>query len=270
MVKRILVLFLILSVLSINAASAQSEPEVEILASALSDDGMFVALALRDEVLIFDMDNSTSASSRFPSSNTTALDFSSDRVRYEDGEAIDMFRVAIANYQNVTILQTRTLEVLHIIDQPATALVWNGNLTTGFEDTVYIYDAAWYAFQGGSLPPLYNIEDSFILPDVEGYEDYENTSKEILGLYELDYTHALLIRWSFVIDYGNHGHIIDSASVWDVSDIRSRGLENAPSYVADLLRQLEEQQFSEDGERLLIGSTWINLESGQVVELPLD
>jgi|GEM_PF-4421580 len=268
MLKRLLILCLTVGGLSVNAALfAQDMPQVRVRASDWAIGGTMVAVALAHEVLIYDMNALEDEPLRFPFSGTQALAFTQDSFRYNDGEPVDVFRLALANHEVITIIQPRTLEILRVIDQPATALLWSNRdleLLAGYRDSVYVYDASWLHLIYGDGDEMYALENSITMPD--SVESADSVRKDIVSLHQLENT--LFIRWRYTLNYVNHGGEYYIVSQWPLTN--EEAPTAAPDAMWDVLRQLEAVQFSENTQRLLVGRTWVDIESGQVIELPLE
>ena len=77
----------------------------------------------------------------------------------------------------------------------------------------------------------------------------------------------LLISWDYTVDYGNHGALWDGVLYWELAPYQLP--IEAPAYLYPVVASAARERYNEDRTRILIGTAWIDLNTGTAVTLPL-
>ena len=270
--KSLPVLLLMLFAAILTVHGQQSQPPT-VLAVDWAIGGTIVAVALPDEVLIYDMHNPDEPPRRFPSSITRALAFSQDSYRTYQGQTVKVFRLAIGSASGIKIIDPDTLEVLYEIDQPASALIWLNNdirLFAGWQNTVYIYDANWLAARDNNNP--YQLREQIALPEIPPEQGGGNGGSQIKSIQH--FNNQLYVRWLFTpaASGDGHGGTYFYAGYW--ADDDDPELTLADDGWWDLLFEADHTRYAAENTRVLVnngnrGVYWIDLQASQVIQLPI-
>lgn len=250
-------LFTILCLLLSAALPALAhEPETtpRVYASDMTLRGYRFAIALEEAVEIYDMRYPERLPLRYEIAGVLALAFSAD----------DQY-LALGNVGGITVLHSRTLEVVNQIDQPASALVWmiyDNWLIAGWEKQITVFNSRE---QEANEPyPVHETLTAYETRDPSVERGYH--IRGLQSLWESPGRWSVFIVYGYDIDYGNHGESfrgVSQYSFWQET------LSDVTGGMADIIRERELAQFTNDERYALIHNIWIDHETGQTVILPI-
>lgn len=273
---RFLTLLMLLLMTALPTQAQEAERTI-ILAVDWTIGGTVVALALADEVLIYNMREPETPPLRFPFSGARALAFSEDSYKQYQDETVKVFRLAIGSANGITIIDPDTLEVLREIEQPASALRWLNNdlsLFVGGQDSVYIY----FASKARDSEEPYALRYSLDLPPAPLENGGDDGIKRIRNIDI--FGGALFVRWEFTPRGGEGGTL----RVYPLVAQRLRDDETltpAPDALWETLDAASRTLYADNNNRVLViqrlpmvswveSVYWLDLESDQVIQLPID
>lgn len=258
---------LIVFCLLFAASAAAQERTREVLDSDWALGGRIVAIALPDQVQVYDMSDLDTPPLTIPTDNPRAVALSNDSSRRAGDDIHDVFRLAVGSPDGIVIVHPGTGDVLATVDQPATQLLWTANdhrLIAAYDNTITIIDTSWLDLVYNGVP--YQIEYQFTLnpplPDTYG----THYVWRIDHLFENE--GRLIIAWQVQVETGsNFMPSYRGITTWSGS--RADPPVHLPDHLWDVLEDAAQLQYSEARNRLLVDATWVDLNTGTVIMLPL-
>ena len=254
-----LMMLALLYVTGFSAVAQQDDNVPQIYASDMDARGWRVAIALADVVEIYDMRNPSREPRRLNISGVRALAFNT----YTTNNYL-----AVGTRTHIQVIDLDGLSEVNRIEQPASALVWSytpDRLIAGWERTITLFDAR---DEESSEPyPIVDTFDAYTTLEPGGEVEQRYTIRSVL-YYEDDRTPMLLIGYEYDLDYGNHGETVLGSTQLN---LRTGDMIEAPQYFlfqTQMVRELEQADYSQDLRYALIGNVWIDQVAGDVVILP--
>lgn len=238
---------------------------VYVYATDWTLDGNIVAVALYDQVQIYSMQRLDVPPLIYPVDRPLALAFShTEAVTDENNVIYEVLRLAIGTEDNIQIIHPLSLDLQHTIDQPASQLLWTESdytLIAGWEDTITFFDASWVSVVYENDP--YEVTRQYTIPLPENAD--EGGRWQIGSFYM--WRNELLISWDYTVDYGNHGAMWDGVLYWEFEP--EQPPIEAPAYLVPVVYAAARERTNEDRTRMLIGTRWVDFNTGVAVTLPL-